>query len=261
MKRGATLPLPIILFIKSRERVENMNKNYCVYMHKNKKNQKIYIGQTCQKPERRWSNGYGYKGCPKFYAAIQKYGWQNFEHIIIKTSLTKEQANNLQKELINQYDTINNGYNISIGGQESFANYDLREVICLNTKEIFNSTADAAEKYYGHRDGGHISSVCLGEREHAGKAENGQFLVWAYLDDYLDNPDKYNNFSTKKKNPGRAKQVICINTGKVFNTLKEAAEWSGQKSHQNISAVCRGLRKFAGKHPQTGEKLSWQYVK
>ena len=238
------------------------NKIYCVYIHKNKQNGKVYIGQTCQKPERRWSNGYGYKGCPKFYAAIQKYGWDNFEHIIVQEYLTKEEADNLEKELISKYDSTSKeaGYNISIGGQEAFANYDLREVICLNTKEIFNSTADAAEKYYGHRDGSHISQACSGEREHAGKLNNGDFISWAYLDDYLENPSKYENFSTKKKNPGRARKVICVNTGDIFDTLKEAAEWSGQKSHQNISAVCRGLRNFAGKHPETGEKLSWKYL-
>lgn len=238
------------------------NRLYCVYMHKNKQNGKVYIGQTCQKPERRWSNGYGYKGCPKFYKAIQKYGWNNFEHIIIQDHLSKEEADNLEKELITKYNSTSQetGYNISIGGQEAFANYNLREVICLNTKEIFNSVSDAAEKYLNDRNSGHITSVCKGDRDHAGKLPNGEMLCWAYLDDYLSDPSKYENFSTKKKNPGRSRQVICINTGKVFNTLKEAAEWSGQKSHQNISAVCRGLRNFAGTHPETGEKLSWKYV-
>lgn len=230
-------------------------------MHKNKQNGKIYIGQTCQKPERRWSKGNGYKGCPKFYQAIEKYGWNGFEHLIIQEHLTKEEADTLEKELIAKYNSTSKdaGYNISIGGQEAFANYNLREVICLNTKETFNSTADAAEKYLGDRGNSHITSVCQGFREHAGKLSNGEMLSWAYLDDYLENPSKYENFSIKKKNPGRAREVICINTGKTFATLKEAAEWSGQKSHQNISAVCRGLRQYAGKHPETGEKLSWKY--
>ena len=29
-------------------------KKYCIYMHKNTINGKVYVGQTCQKPEDRW---------------------------------------------------------------------------------------------------------------------------------------------------------------------------------------------------------------
>ena len=37
------------------------SKLYCIYMHKNKVNNKVYIGQTCQSPERRWGkNGINY---------------------------------------------------------------------------------------------------------------------------------------------------------------------------------------------------------
>ena len=49
-----------------------MECNYKVYMHKNKINGKIYIGQTCQEPERRWMNGEGYKTQSLFYNAIKK---------------------------------------------------------------------------------------------------------------------------------------------------------------------------------------------
>lgn len=238
-----------------------MNKNYCVYVHKNKINGKMYVGQTCQKPQRRWSNGYGYKQCPAFYNAINKYGWDSFEHTIVKEGLTHEEANDLEKELIQKYQTTNSdfGYNLSIGGQEAFANYNLREVICLNTKEVFNSTADAAEKYLNTRDGSHISEVCSGKRSHAGKLANGDKLCWAYLEDYLDNPDKYKNFSIKKKSNGRDRKIICTTTGEVFNTITEAVIWSNQKGNANILKVCKGERKSAGKHPETGVPLSWKY--
>ena len=55
-----------------------------IYLHRNKINNKVYIGQTIQSPEERWKNGNGYKGCYYFYNAIQKYGWDNFEHIILE---------------------------------------------------------------------------------------------------------------------------------------------------------------------------------
>ena len=66
------------------------NNNYCVYMHTNKINGKRYVGQTCKKPEYRWVNGKGYKGSPHFFSAIQKYGWNNFEHQIIAEKLSKK---------------------------------------------------------------------------------------------------------------------------------------------------------------------------
>lgn len=50
-----------------------MNK-FTIYMHKNKINKKVYIGQTIQEPKDRWKNGAGYKTCTKFYNAIKKYG-------------------------------------------------------------------------------------------------------------------------------------------------------------------------------------------
>ena len=47
-----------------------MANNYCVYMHKNKINNKIYVGQTCNRKSR-WSP-ISYKDSSYFYAAIFK---------------------------------------------------------------------------------------------------------------------------------------------------------------------------------------------
>ena len=49
-----------------------------IYLHRNKINNKVYIGQTIQPVENRWKNGNGYKTCSYFYNAIQKYGWGKF---------------------------------------------------------------------------------------------------------------------------------------------------------------------------------------
>lgn len=94
-------------------------RKYCVYKHTNKINGKVYIGQTGQKPERRWGNqGSGYKANPYFYNAIKKYGWDNFEHEIIDFNLTLEESNELEIELINKFDSRNpeKGYNLKSGG-------------------------------------------------------------------------------------------------------------------------------------------------
>lgn len=93
--------------------------NYTIYMHKNKINGKIYIGQTCQKPEYRQNNGKGYVNCSYFYRAIQKYGQDNFEHIILFNNLSKQEANIKEKELIKKFNSNDEkfGYNIQAGGE------------------------------------------------------------------------------------------------------------------------------------------------
>ena len=92
------------------------NNNYTVYMHVFPNN-KVYIGLTRNKPERRWgTNGNGYE-TQYVYNAILKYGWDNIEHVIISTNLSSGEACKLEQDLIEQYDSIKNGYNCSPGGE------------------------------------------------------------------------------------------------------------------------------------------------
>ena len=90
-------------------------------MHKNKINGKVYIGITYQNVKYRWrKNGVGYKK-QKFYNAIKKYGWDNFEHIILFENLTFEESCLKEQELIKKYNSNNRkyGYNHSIGGDKN----------------------------------------------------------------------------------------------------------------------------------------------
>lgn len=63
----------------------------------------------------------------------------------------------------------------------------------------------------------------------------------------------------KGENHPRARKVICITTGEIFNYIKEAGEKYNVHS-TDISKCCKGKYKSAGKHPTTGEKLVWQYT-
>lgn len=79
----------------------------------------MYVGQTCVKPEYRWSGGSGYKGSRHFYAAIKKYGWYNFDHDIIASNLNKSEADNFEKLLIKCLKLRDQrfGYNLTDGGE------------------------------------------------------------------------------------------------------------------------------------------------
>lgn len=153
--------------------------NYSVYKHTNLINNKSYIGITSQKCENRWGlNGKGYELQPKFYHAIQKYGWDNFQHDILYTNLDKETALKIEANLIQTYNTIKNGYNVS-----PYGNVESKRIICLTTQEIFDSITEAAA--YGKVSDSNLSHYLKGEWDTCGEL-NGIKLTW----EFLDYPDK-----------------------------------------------------------------------
>lgn len=67
-----------------------MENNYSVYQHVTPDGM-YYFGQT-QNVKQRWSNnGAGYKGTA-LYPYIEKYGWDNIQHIVLFKDQTKENA-------------------------------------------------------------------------------------------------------------------------------------------------------------------------
>lgn len=96
-------------------------KNYCVYIHENTINNRMYIGIT-NNTKRRWrANGIEYKPYKRntrpFWNAIDKYGWDNFKHSIIEKDLSFEEACEKEKYYIAKYS--NDGfdlYNVAEGG-------------------------------------------------------------------------------------------------------------------------------------------------
>ena len=92
-----------------------MNDDCCykLYMHLNKTNGKVYIGQTKLSYRLRWNDGKGYGSCSRFAKAIKKYGWNGFEHIPLIEKLSKID--------VDYFDSQNPefGYNLTAGGDEN----------------------------------------------------------------------------------------------------------------------------------------------
>ena len=81
---------------------------------------RTYIGITKQNPpQKRWQNGTAYKGNTYFTRTIEKYGWENFDHEILASKLSEEEAKKLEIELIKKYKSNQRkyGFNISSGGE------------------------------------------------------------------------------------------------------------------------------------------------
>lgn len=186
-----------------------METNYYVYKHTNKVNGKVYIGITCQRPKRRWSNGKGYRENNHFWRSIKKYGWnKGFDHEILYSGLSQRQAEIMEVSLIAYYNSTdeNKGYNISLGGGlqseetrqkiseakkgENNPNYGKtgrdnhrsKTVICITTGQCFGSACEAA-RWLGINNGKHISNCCTGERNFAYKLPDGTKLKWKYISD------------------------------------------------------------------------------
>ena len=95
-----------------------MAGKYILYEHRNKINGQRYIGITNNKTKRWYGKGKHYAKCPYFFAAIQKYGWDNFEHNVLIYDLTREEASRLEKHYIKTLKTCDKafGYNLAEGG-------------------------------------------------------------------------------------------------------------------------------------------------
>ena len=63
----------------------------------------------------------------------------------------------------------------------------------------------------------------------------------------------------KKKLTGREVCVTCITTGATYPSAQAAANEYGI-SAAGIIGACRGRYAYSGKHPQTGERLVWEYT-
>jgi group I intron endonuclease len=92
---------------------------YELYQVTNKINGKMYIGQTCQGHKRRWyihcwKSARG--GEQRFHKAIRDYGKENFEVKCLVIGPSLEWINEMEIRAIKLYDTFNNGYNDTKGG-------------------------------------------------------------------------------------------------------------------------------------------------
>lgn len=102
----------------------------CIYYHKNKINDHMYIGQSIYNSTYvkygRWGvHGQGYRTNSYFWNAIKKYGWENFEHGFFEDNISNELLNEKEKYYIALYHTYRqdpeykSGYNLTPGGEGS----------------------------------------------------------------------------------------------------------------------------------------------
>lgn len=174
---------------------------YKGYIYRHWLENKSYIGQTrMETPEQRWRDGKGYEDT-RFGSAIAKHGWDSFGHEVLLAfeCETKEELvfwlNQWEIYYIEKYDSFNNGYNSTTGGDnyiicdEAFDDMR-RQVVCLNTGEVFRSVVDAANWVCnGETNPANLTSTISRCCRNFYKArfkhpDTGERLVWAWLHEY-----------------------------------------------------------------------------
>lgn len=223
-----------------------MVNNYCVYLHtipkeiSNYDYDKYYVGMT-KNLKQRWScNGEGYKACPSFYSAIQKYGWDNIKHDVLVDNLSKREAEDLEIYYIQKYESLisQKGYNIHLGGYllarpgRQIAFYKREGKLWTVYKDInevsslYDISSDNIRKYIN------IGRLINGYK--AVFVENGLILekIKTPISKEVEQYDIYGNFI------------------KVWNDGYEAGEYySNKRNNRNIATmvnkVCLGYRTLA----------------
>ena len=223
---------------------------YTVYCHENKSNGKLYFGITKTSTRRRWSRGNGYKTQHIFGKAIAKYGWDGFEHIILFTGLSEEEAKQMEIDLIREFKTQDKryGYNMTAGGDnvpitKGADSAVARGVVVFNLDGSFNAkftTVTDAARYMGVTNGTLVESIKRGN----GTIKGMYFCLYS---DECDNdvhqpPRTYRNMEKKFK---PVSQYDLDGTYiQSFNSVIEASKCTGVK-RSDISAVLTGLQHTA----------------
>jgi group I intron endonuclease len=97
---------------------------YSIYKIENLVTSKAYVGFTSNRPDVRWKRHIYVSKNPKtkqqshIHRALNKYGVDQFAFTILYQSKDGEHTLNvMEPHFIQEYDTINNGYNVTTGGE------------------------------------------------------------------------------------------------------------------------------------------------
>lgn len=270
--------------------MDTKEQKWCVYKHTNLVNEKVYIGQTCQIPEKRWGDGINqYRHNSHFVAAIKKYGWQNFKHEILIENLTEEEVLFWEDYYINYYDSLNpqKGYNKVKGGQKSpftqlwkdpafrKVQSDRQSIFMIQKYKDPKQREKLSQKIKQYWDNHPQVKIQQNKRfsqtlKRLWQNEQYRDKQSQKLKQYIKEHNKehkaqckinaeknWNNPDYRKK---MCKAIKNVETGLIFESAAAAARWCGLADRSSITKYLTQHTRSAGKHPETKIPLHWEYV-
>lgn len=217
---------------------DTKSTTYTVYKHTSPSN-KVYIGITSRPVKERWAKGHGYNYNTHFWRAIQKYGWDNFQHEILYENLSKEEASKLEIELIAKFDSMNQakGYNLTTGGEHCTVSEEVRQRISRKLKGRKRSEVS-------------LQNIRLG---HDKLWNSGYSPVWVHKDDeeHIVSPEKAESFLKQGYEYGRStKSYVYIHSGSVSKKVLDSNlqsylddGWELGRSKKDIESAAEASRR------------------
>lgn len=245
------------------------NKYGLIYCYTYKPTGEKYIGQTINFAKRQKEHLNEYRTNLKFHNLLRKH-YEDFLIEILESNIEIINLNDREQYYIALFDTYNNGFNLTKGGDGGFTNcnkywYNHPEEMKKHIAKIQPLATQAAQEW--RKKNPELEQERL-EQLHAKsnqwRKENPQEFMKNLKKAQLaakkwreENPEKFIE-AQKKAVKAVSKRVLLINTGEEFESASEASRKYGICA-SNISACCRGDRKSAGKNKE-GKKLVWKYI-
>ena len=197
---------------------------------------KKYFGMTQQLPKKRWMKGSGYKNQKNVYSAIQKFGWQNIEHIVLYEDIPYEQGRKIERFLIRFFKTNNPeyGYNIKEGDNKT-PMAESSKIKLSGLRKQFYQEHPELKSILGFKKGSH--------HKEESKRKTSESMK-KYCQEHPERAKRHSEMLRGRKKPfkecpKRCKKIICTDTGIIYNSLKEVTEKLGIPQPQ-ISHCLRG---------------------
>lgn len=258
-----------------------MQEKLCgIYCIKNTLNNKKYIGMS-RDIKRRWSehrtelNSHTHVN-QYLQSAWDKYGKSNFKFYVIELC-EEEKLSERECYYIQLYKSLSheNGYNLTTGGENTSIG---KSVIYLKDGTIYNYVNEAAQeanvqsvtmiswcrKKHNYMYLDEYNTLSKTEKEYWKNFNWEEFdhqkLSQAHSRENLSRAtiNKLSQATSGDNNP-RALKVYCPQLDETFDCIKYASDKYGV-NRSSISSCLKGRLKSAGKHPVTGEKLTWETI-